>query len=138
MQKMFITGGSRGIGAALVTAAAAAGWDVAFTYRAAKGPAEETLAKARAARPDGTYVALPLDVRDATAVDTVADQVLDELGGIDAVVCNAGITQNDMAYAMPDEVWDDVIATNLSGSFKVSRAFLPELVAQRGGAIVLL
>lgn len=138
MQKMFITGGSRGIGAALVTAAAEAGWDVAFTYRAAKGPADETLARARAARPDGTYAALELDVRDATAVDAVADEVLDRLGGVDAVVCNAGITQNDMAYAMTDEVWDDVIATNLSGSFKVSRAFLPELVAARGGSIVML
>jgi len=138
MPKMFITGGSRGIGAALVVAAAREGWDVAFTYRTAEGPAREVAEQAKAARPKGTYGVFGLDVRDSAAVDDVADRVLDHLGGVDAVVCNAGVTHNELAYGMTDETWNHVLDTNLGGSFRVSRALLPELVAQRGGSIVMM
>jgi NAD(P)-dependent dehydrogenase (short-subunit alcohol dehydrogenase family) len=138
MPKMFVTGGSRGIGAALVVVAARRGWDVAFSYRRAEDEAHRVAEAAAAARPDGTYGCFALDVRDATAVDAVADRVLDHLGGVDAIVCNAGITHNDLAYAMTDETWSDVLETNLGGSFRVSRAFLPELVAQRSGSIVMM
>jgi NAD(P)-dependent dehydrogenase (short-subunit alcohol dehydrogenase family) len=135
---MFITGGSRGIGAALVVEAARCGWDVAFTYRRAGTDASRVAQQAEAARPGGRYAAFALDVRDPTAVDAVADRVLERLDGIDAVVCNAGITSNDLAYAMTDEAWHDVVDTNLGGSFRVSRAFLPELVSQRAGSIVMM
>ncbi len=138
MPKMFVTGGSRGIGADLVVAAAAAGWDVAFTYRQAEDAARETADRAKAARPDGVYAAFRLDVRDSKAVDEVADRVLGHLDGVDAVICNAGVTSNEMAYGMTDETWNDVLETNLGGSFRVSRAFLPELVAQRRGSIVMM
>lgn len=138
MPKMFITGGSRGIGAALVVAAAREGWDVAFTYSRAEAAAHQVAETARAARPEGTFGCFALDVRDPAAVDAVADRALEHLDGIDAVVCNAGITSNDLAYAMTDEAWHDVLDTNLGGSFRVSRAFLPELVAQRSGSIVMM
>ncbi len=138
MPKMFITGGSRGIGAELVFAAARRGWDVAFTYRSQESAAKSVEECARELHPEGTFVSFALDVRDAAAIDGVADQVLERLDGVDAVICNAGITTNEMAYAMTDASWSDVIDTNLGGSFRVSRAFLPELVAQRRGSIIMM
>lgn len=138
MPKMFITGGSRGIGAELVLAAARKGWDVAFTYRSREAAARAVEARAREIRPSGMFVSHVLDVRDAAAIDAVADKVLEQLDGVDAVICNAGITANEMAYAMTDESWSAVVDTNLGGSFRVSRAFLPELVAQRRGSIVMM
>lgn len=133
---LFVTGGSRGIGAALVLDAARAGWDVAFTY---VRHAEEAERVAAGARETGRRVrAYALDVRDSAAVDAVADRVLADFDGVDAVVCNAGVSLNGLAYTLPDEDWRTVIDTNLTGSFHVCRAFLPELVARRGGRIVLV
>jgi 3-oxoacyl-[acyl-carrier protein] reductase len=136
MSVLFVTGGSRGIGAALVLDAARAGWDVAFTYAANRAKAAEVEA---AARETGREVrSYALDVRDSVAVDAVADRVIADFGGADAVVCNAGVSLNGLAYAITDDDWRTVIDTNLSGSFYVCRAFLPEMVARRRGRIVLV
>ncbi len=137
MTRLFVTGGSRGIGAALVRAAARRGFAIAFTWRENEASAQRVAAEAEtlgAAR----VLALRLDVRDAEAVDAAADRVLEQLGGVDAVVCNAGLARNGLAYTLSDEDWNAVLDTNLTGAFRVCRAFLPELVAQRSGRIVLL
>ncbi|MCC6749680.1 MAG: SDR family oxidoreductase [Deltaproteobacteria bacterium] len=133
---LFVTGGSRGIGAALVRDAARAGWDVAFTYLKHREEAERV---ADEARQGGRKVAAyALDVRDSACVDTVVDQVLADFGEVRAVVCNAGVSLNGLAYGLTDEDWKAVIDTNLTGSYFVCRAFLPALVAQRFGRIVLV
>ena len=135
-KRLFVTGGSRGIGAAIVEEAARAGWDIGFTYVNDAAAAESV---AVAAREHGATVEYwQLDVRDSAAVDSVADIALSTLDGIDAVVCNAGINRNGLAYSMSDEDWGAVIDTNLTGSFYVCRAFLPELVANRSGRILLM
>ncbi len=135
---LFITGGSRGIGAAVVVEAARSGWDVAFTYMSHRDSAEEVADQARAAR-DGARIAFwPLDVRDPGAVDAVADEVVADFDGVRCVVCNAGVNLNGLAYAVSDEDWRTVIDTNLTGTFHVCRAFLPELVANRGGRILMM
>jgi 3-oxoacyl-[acyl-carrier protein] reductase len=109
---LFITGGSRGIGAAVVVEAARNGWNVAFTYAtrmdAAREVAEAALeAAAELSAAAGTEPGAgertgapplvrywPLDVRDSAAVDRVADEVVSTLGRVDAVVCNAGVNLN--------------------------------------------
>ena len=144
---LFITGGSRGIGAAVVVAAARAGWNVAFTYATQEEAACAVAAAARTAAAHavdhggeraGCVRYWQLDVRDACAVDTVADEVLAAFGGVRAVVCNAGVNLNGLAYALQDEDWRTIIDTNLTGTFHVCRAFLPELVAARRGRILVM
>lgn len=135
---LFITGGSRGIGAAVVDEAVRSGWDVAFTYRESEEGARATVAKAAEVDPERRVEAWRLDVRSSDDVDRVADEVIDRFEEIDAVVCNAGQSTPSLAYATTDEEWAAVLDTNLTGSFRVCRAFLPALVAQRRGRIVLL
>ncbi len=138
MSTLFITGGSRGIGAATVAHAAASGHDVAFTYVNDADAADAVIARVAEASPDRKVRAYQLDVRDSAAVDSVADEVLLAFEGVDAVICNAGVNRNGLAYSMEDDEWQTVIDTNLTGSFYVCRAFLPELIANGGGKILLL
>jgi 3-oxoacyl-[acyl-carrier protein] reductase len=135
---LFVSGGSRGIGRALVLAAAEAGYDVAFTYRTREDEAASLLDEVSRTAPDRKVCAFALDVRDSDAVDRVADAALEALGRIDAVVANAGVSVNGLAYSLTDEDWSTVLDTNLTGAFRVCRALLPELVARRRGRIVLM
>jgi NAD(P)-dependent dehydrogenase (short-subunit alcohol dehydrogenase family) len=135
---VFITGGSRGIGASLVVHAARHGYNVAFTYNSDKKGSERVTAAAQDAAPEGLIKAYQLDVKDSARVDEVADEVLGDFDNVWGVVANAGISINELAYSVTDEHWREVIDTNLSGSFFVSRAFLPELVANKGGRIILI
>jgi NAD(P)-dependent dehydrogenase (short-subunit alcohol dehydrogenase family) len=136
--RFFITGGSRGIGAAIVREAAAAGHDVAFTYRTDEASAHAVRDAVRRANPSARVSAYRLDVRDSTAVEGVGDAVLDELGGVDVVVANAGVNVNGLAASLGDDEWHEVIETNLSGSFYVARQFLPQMVKNRFGRLVFV
>jgi 3-oxoacyl-[acyl-carrier protein] reductase len=138
LRTVFITGGSRGIGRATALEAIRQGWQVAFTYVSNPEGAEETINQARAINPDATIRAWALDVRDSIAVDAVADSVMNHFDGIHAVVPNAGVSVNGLAYSLTDKDWNIVIDTNLSGAFYVCRAFLPELVANRWGRILFV
>lgn len=132
----FITGGSRGVGKALVQAAVEAGHAVAFTYVQASAHAAEVEAHARAR--GRTCHAYPLDVRDPAAVETVGERVLEDFGSVDVVVSNAGIARDGLAISMSDEDWHSVIDTNLSGAFYVARQFLPTLLAARRGRLIFI
>ncbi len=134
----FVTGGSRGIGEAIVLEAARQGHDVAFTYLTNADRAQEVLAKARALAPYARFRAYPLDVRSSSAVEEIGDQMLDDLGSVDVVVANAGTNVNGLAASMADEDWKLVIDTNLTGSFYVCRQFLPTMVANRSGRIIFI
>lgn len=135
---LFVSGGSRGIGKALVVEASRQGWNVAFTYARDEVAAASVVALVRDVAPQAVVKHFRLDVRDSEAVDAVAAAVTTELGGIDAVVANAGVSINGLAYSVTDEDWDEVLSTNLSGAFYVCRAFLPDLVAKRSGRILLV
>ncbi len=134
----FVTGGSRGIGAAIVKDAVKAGHDVAFTYRSAEAEANAVRDEARRSNTSARVLALPLDVRDSAAVERVGDAVLDELGKVDVMVANAGININGLAANLSDEEWREVIDTNLSGSFYCARQFLPQMVKNRFGRLVFV
>jgi len=136
--KLFITGGSRGIGEAIVMEAARAGHDVAFTYREARASADRVLAAARDVGRGARIEAYALDQRSPQAVEEVTDRVLDDFGTIQGVVCNAGVNINGLAASLGDDEWQTVIDTNLSGSFYVCRQLLPSMVKARKGRIVMI
>ena len=135
---MFITGGSRGIGAGLVLGAAAGGYDVAFTYRERRDAADQVVARARELAPAARCRAYALDVRDSAAVDRVGAAVQEDLGNVYAVVANAAVTCAGLAASTTDEDWDGVLRTNLTGAFYVCRQFLPEMLAERSGRLIFI
>lgn len=134
----FVTGGSRGIGEAIVLDAIREGHDVAFTYLARQEEARRVVDQAGRLRPGGRCRAYQLDVRDSAAVEKVGDQVLDELGTVHVVVANAGVNVNNLAVSMSDEEWKTVIDTNLTGAFYVCRQFLSAFLATGFGRIILV
>ncbi|MFF7725176.1 3-oxoacyl-ACP reductase FabG [Streptomyces sp. NPDC008001] len=131
-----VTGGSRGIGRAVVTRLAEDGYDVAFCYRSRSDDAE---AAAEAARAAGARVhARQVDVAEAAAAREFVTAAARELGPPDAVVTCAGITRDRPLALMADEEWREVIDTNLSGTYHVCRAAVFPLMKRRKGAIVTL
>jgi len=134
----FVTGGSRGIGEAIVLDAIREGHNVAFTYLNRHEQALQVIERARRLRPEGTCRAYQLDVRDSSAVEKVGDQVLDEFETVHAVVANAGVNVNNLAVSMSDEEWRTVIDTNLSGAFYVCRYFLSTFLGTGFGRIIFV
>ncbi len=133
-----VTGGSRGVGESIVAEAARQGHDVAFTYNRGASDAGRVIAGARDLAPAVRVRAYPLDVRDAGAVEEIGDRVLEDFGSVDAVVANAGVNLNGLAVSMSDEDWKTVIDTNLTGTFYVCRHFLPTMIANRFGRIIMV
>ncbi len=126
-----VTGGSRGIGAAVSRELAAAGARVAVNYRSGRDVAE-----ALAAELGG--VAHQADVAIAAEAASLVERVEEELGPIDALVANAGITRDTLIVRMSDEEWADVLDTNLRGVFNVCRAVARGMLRRRSGAIVTM
>ncbi|MFE5868182.1 3-oxoacyl-ACP reductase FabG [Streptomyces roseifaciens] len=131
-----VTGGSRGIGRAVVTRLAEDGHDVAFCYRSHSDAAE---AAAKAALAAGARVyARQADVADADAAREFVTAAVRELGPPGAVVTCAGITRDRPLALMADEEWREVIETNLHGTYNICRAAVFPLMKRRKGAIVTL
>ena len=127
---VFITGGSRGIGKELVKSFVKEGHNVAFSYKSAKDKAEKVVEEALslASNPSQKCQAWQLNVCDSENVETVCEDIVDAFDGINAVINNAAIVKIGMAATLPDEDWHDVLNTNLSGPFYVSRYFLNEFL----------
>jgi NAD(P)-dependent dehydrogenase (short-subunit alcohol dehydrogenase family) len=134
----FVTGGSRGIGAAIVLAAAKAGHDVAFTYAHDEDAAIDVCKQASALRPEGRFRTYRLDVGRSAEVEAVGDRVLEDFDTVDAVVANAGINRPNLLVSMSDDEWQSVLDTNLSGAFYVCRYFLPTFLAKRFGRVIMI
>ncbi len=133
-----VTGGSRGIGAAIVESAAAAGNNVAFTFNNNKAAADNVLAKVSGLKNDVNCRAYQLNVRNPSEVDAFSEKVLKDFGSVQVVVPNAGINKNGPVMSMSDEDWQDVISTNLDGAFYLARAFLPSFLEQRFGRFIFI
>jgi 3-oxoacyl-[acyl-carrier protein] reductase len=130
-----ITGGSRGIGAALVRRFAEQGADVAFTYRSS---AEQALAMAETLSQLGTRVkAYPSDASSFQEAEALIASVLQDFGKIDALINNAGITQDTLMLRMSEEQWDKVIHTNLKSVFNLTKHVLRPMM-RSGGSIINL
>ncbi|MCL6451248.1 MAG: 3-oxoacyl-[acyl-carrier-protein] reductase [Acetobacteraceae bacterium] len=131
-----VTGGSRGIGRAVVLGLAREGADVAFTYLKGREAADEV---ARLVSAEGRRcMAVQADCRSADEMQGVARNILGSLGRVDILVNNAGVTRDRLLVMMSPEDWSDVIATNLTGLFNVTRAFLRQMIRQQGGRIINL
>ena len=128
---VLITGGARGIGRATATRLLGDGWSVAVTYSRSKEAALELEASS-----NGACVALEADVRDAAANERVAADVMARFGSIDALVNNAGVRSDALLYNMTTEQWTDVLDTNITGAWSMTKTVLPQMMRQRSGAIV--
>jgi 3-oxoacyl-[acyl-carrier protein] reductase len=135
---LIVTGGSRGIGAAIVREALAQGHSVAFTYRERAEEAQALCADASARFPSLRCRAYALDIRDSTMIDAVGEKIVEDFEAIDAAVLNAGINKNGLAVQMSDADWNEVLATNLTGSFYVARFFLGHFLPRRRGRLVFI
>lgn len=134
----FVTGGSRGIGASIVLESIRQGHDVGFTYLNNETRAMQILDAARALNRNSRCRAYQLDVRNSAAVEEVGDRFVDDFGSIQVVVANAGINKSQLLVSMSDEEWDDVLRTNLTGTFYICRQFLPAMLANHFGRFVLM
>ncbi|HXR66392.1 MAG TPA: 3-oxoacyl-ACP reductase FabG [Ktedonobacteraceae bacterium] len=133
-KKILVTGGSRGIGKATVLALAQAGAHVAFTYSTNQEAATEVLSAT--AGTEGQVLAVQADVQDYAQTKQVLENVQQQLGDLDGLVLNAGITRDGILAMMPEANWDDVISTNLKGVFNYARSSIYGLIRQRAGRIV--
>jgi 3-oxoacyl-[acyl-carrier protein] reductase len=134
MPVALVTGASRGIGAAIAVALARDGFDVAVGYGSDVAGAERTVAAVSAHGRAG--VALKADVSDEVEAGALVDAAEAQLGPLDAVVLNAGITRDGLFLRMSADDWRAVIDTNLSGAFYVSRAAVRGMMRRRSGSIV--
>jgi 3-oxoacyl-[acyl-carrier protein] reductase len=126
-----VTGGSRGIGAAIARELGAAGARVAVNYRSSADVAEEIAGEIGG-------VAMEGDVAEPDRAAALVARVEDELGEIDCLVNNAGVTRDGLIARMSDEDWDAVIETNLRGTFNTCRAVSRKMLRRRAGSIVNL
>jgi 3-oxoacyl-[acyl-carrier protein] reductase len=133
-KRALVTGGSRGIGAAVTVELARLGCDVAFTYRSRAAEAKAIAGRVEEA--GRRALALQADVADFAQTDTTVAAVLESLGGLDILVCNAGITWDGVLWKMSEKQWDTVIDTNLKGYFNYNRAAAGIFKEQRSGKIV--
>ncbi len=129
-----VTGGSRGIGRAIVKALAEAGYNVAFSYASNQAAAEEVEAMVKGFGVDA--LAVKSDAASVTDAQALIEQAHKRFGRIDALVNNAGITRDGLLMRMSDEDWAKVIDTNLAGAFYTCRAASRIMLKQRSGAIV--
>lgn len=135
-QVALVTGGSRGIGRAIVKALAKEGAKVAFVYRSQQAEAE-ALAK-EVAEAGGTAQAIQADVSDPEAPQRVIEQVKQAFGGrLDILVNNAGVIRDTLFVRMSEDDWRTVLGTNLDGTFRFCKAAAELMVfKQRSGRII--
>ena len=135
---VFITGGSRGIGAAAVLAFARAGYNVAFTYNSHPDAADAVRRQAEEINPGGLYLAVRADAGDPAQVRAAVARAEQELGSLQVLVCNAGIAQVKLFTDTTDEDWRRMMAVDLDGAFYACRAVLPGMIHRKYGRILLV
>ena len=135
---VLVTGGSRGIGRVTAMRLLLDGYSVAFTYSSSSAAASTFESEAGGSLlADGPRVAaFQGDVRDHARNEQIAAEVLERFGSIDALVNNAGIRRDALMYNMTADSWREVMETNLEGAFSMTKAILPMMMRQHGGAIV--
>lgn len=121
---VLVTGGNRGIGRAIAAEFVAHGHRVAVTARSGEGP-------------EGT-LAVRADVTDAEALDAAFAEVEKELGPVEVVVANAGITRDTLLLRMTDAEFDEVVDTNLGGAFKVVKRASKGMLKAKFGRVILI
>jgi 3-oxoacyl-[acyl-carrier protein] reductase len=129
-----VTGGSRGIGAAIARSLADEGWPVAVGYRSGREQAEEVAAGIESG--GGRAVPLAGDVSDPEASKALVADARRELGTFLVLVNNAGVRADGLSPQIDDEDWQRVLDTNLSAAFRLTRDALPAMMKARFGRII--
>ena len=122
-----VTGGNRGIGLAIANELKANGYETIITSR--NGTAPEAAAG---------ITCIKMDVSDQASVDAGFSEIEKQFGGIDVLVANAGITKDTLAMRMSEEDFTDVINTNLTGVFRVSKASIKSMLKKRNGRMIYI
>lgn len=131
-KRIVVTGGSRGIGSAIVKLLADEGAEVAFTYSSR----EESAQKVAQSLSGQGHFYVKMDVSDEKSVTTAIDSILEKWPEVHGVVNNAGITKDQLLLRMKAEDFDSVINTNLRGTFLVTKAFAKPMMKARKGSVV--
>ncbi len=124
VRTVLITGGNRGIGFAIAKEFVASGYRVAITARSGQGPEGSMTVKA--------------DVTDSASLDLAIAEVEAELGPIEVLVANAGITKDTLLMRMSDEEFESVVDTNLNGVFRVVKRVTKSMLRQKFGRVILI
>ena len=129
-----VTGGSRGIGRAIVKELSARGANVAFSFSKNKEMADELVAEVAAS--GRRAMAFQADATDAAGAEQMVRTVKSEFGSVDYLVNNAGITRDKLIMMMSEDDWDAVLDTNLKGVFNVTKPAISIMVRQRRGSVL--
>lgn len=129
-----VTGGSRGIGEAIVRKFAAEGAAVIFTYHSSSERADKIVGELNNS---GTLVkALQSDASSFEAGEKLIEEVVKEFGKIDILVNNAGITRDNLLLRMSEDQWDQVMDSNLKSVFNLTKNCIKPMMRNRGGSII--
>jgi 3-oxoacyl-[acyl-carrier protein] reductase len=129
-----VTGGSRGIGAAIAGDLAGAGARVVVSYQERRDAADAVVAAIRAS--GGVAEAVAFDVADAPAVDAAVRDIAARLGNVDILINNAGVSADGLILRTSEAEWDRVLDVNLKGVFNCTKAVTRGMMRARGGRII--
>ena len=135
-ESALVTGASRGIGRSIALQLAEEGYNVAVNYAGSKDKAEAVVEEIKAKGVDS--FAIQANVANGDEVKAMIKEVVSQFGSVDVLVNNAGITRDNLLMRMKEQEWDDVIDTNLKGVFNCIQKVTPQMLRQRGGAIINL
>ncbi len=130
-----VTGGSRGIGKAIVEKLVASGASVVFTYKSSQAQAN-TLVENLQKNAKGKVIAMQADISHSFEAERLIENIQEAIGDIDGVINNAGITQDKPFFQMDAPSWEAVINTNLSGTYYITKALLNKLIRRDNGKII--
>ncbi len=131
-----VTGGSGGIGRALCLAFSRAGLWVGVHYCAHQEAAEQTLRELSLCGAEGaTFQA---DIRSRLEIQAMIDAVQERQGCLDVLVCNAGVASSHLVLRCPEDDWQRIIDTNLTGTYRCLTAVAPQMIKQGGGSIIVI
>jgi 3-oxoacyl-[acyl-carrier protein] reductase len=131
-----ITGASRGIGRAIALLYAQNGCNIAFTYRSNQNEANSLVEEI--SNLGAKAICIQSDAADFDTAHKVVEQVVESMGCIDILVCNAGITRDTLLMRMNEAQWDEVIDTNLKSVFNYCHAVTPLMMRQKRGSIIAM
>ncbi|SNX55564.1 3-oxoacyl-[acyl-carrier-protein] reductase [Thermoanaerobacterium sp. RBIITD] len=129
-----VTGGGRGIGRAIALKLAEDGYNVVINYSKSSKSADETVLEAKKFGVDA--YAIKCDISDYKQVEEMINNIIERYGFIDVVVNNAGITKDNLILRMSEDDWDNVINTNLKGTFNVIKFISKYMIKRRKGKII--
>lgn len=136
-KNILLTGGSRGIGAAIADLLASYGANIAFTYMSSAQKAND-LAKELSDKYGTKVIAFQSDASSFEAAGKLVDDTINALGSIDVLINNAGITRDNLMLRMSEEQWDEVIQTNLKSVFNLTKHALKPMLKNKKGSIINL